>query len=82
MPLTIHYKNAEKAGLIVGVFFGILMIFFTAYINSTTDGGFSEILVTMNFSTVPMLILTGIVLAACVIASLITLKMVKRGDVC
>ena len=82
MPLTIHYKNAEKARLIVGVFFGILMIFFTAYINSTTDGGFSEILVTMNFSTVPMLILTGIVLAACVIASLITLKMVKRGDVC
>lgn len=82
MPLTIRYKNAEKAGLILGFFVGILVMIFMVYVNVINDGGFSEMLITMDFRIAPMLILTGIVLAACVIAHLITLRMVKRGDVC
>lgn len=84
MPLTIHYKNAEKAGLIMGFFAGILMMVFMVYINVTklNDGGFSEMLITMDFKILPMLAIMGIVLAVCVITNHITLRMVKRGDIC
>lgn len=83
MPLTIHFKNAEKAGLILGAFIGFLMVVFMAYLNVTSNEDvFSEMLINMDFSIAGMLIITGINLAACVIAYFITVRIVKRGDVC
>jgi len=82
MPLTVKLKSAEKAGLIVGAIAGVLIMYYAITVNVIRDGGFEEILVTMDFGIPVMLIVMGIMLAACVIAYLITLKLVKRGDVC
>lgn len=81
-PLVIKLKNTEKAGLIVGLFVGLLMMCFMIYVNVTKDGGFTELLLKMDFSIKGMFIMMGITLALCAASYLITLKTVKRGDVC
>lgn len=81
-PLIIKMKSAEKAGLTAGLFVGLLIMIFMICVNVTKEGGFEELLVTMDFNIKGMLAAAGTALAACVAAYLITLGMVKRGDVC
>lgn len=87
-PLVISLKSAEKAGLIIGLFFGFgiifpLMLLFN-YLNG--DLGESNIVLTKiyEFLDAPYFlpVVFGVAVLIYAIFYVITLNRVKRGDVC
>lgn len=82
IPLVIKMKNAEKAGLIVGFFYGVLVLFFMLHENVVNYGNDVEITVFIKFVLMKEGILIGAAVLCYAIAYAAALKIVKRGDVC
>lgn len=82
IPLVIKMKNAEKAGLIVGFFYGVLVLFFMLRENILSDGSAVETTVFIKFDLLTEGVLMGAVVLCYAIAYTAALKIVKRGDVC
>lgn len=82
IPLVIKMKNAEKAGLIVGFFYGVLVLFFMLRENILSDGSAVETTVFIKFDLLTEGVLMGAAVLCYAIAYTAALKIVKRGDVC
>lgn len=82
IPLAIKMKNAEKAGLIVGFFYGVFTLYFLLHVNFFSDGSAVETAAFIKFD----LQTEGVLMSAAVLCYAISyaaaLKIVKRGDVC
>ena len=81
IPLVIKMKNAEKAGLIVGFFYGVLVLFFMLRENILSDGSAVETTVFIKFDLLTEGVLMGAAVLCYAIAYTAALKIVKRGDV-
>ncbi|MBQ8171599.1 MAG: hypothetical protein IJZ95_06395 [Oscillospiraceae bacterium] len=85
IPLTLKIKSSEKAGLIVGIALGVGICIASGCVSIMTDGEFwgetTDVLNTI-VSPTGLLIAAGGAAAIYAVVYLITLKMVKRGDLC
>lgn len=86
-PLVIYFKNAEKAGLVLGLIFGFGVIMPTLILLNVFDGdegSMSALTKITEFMDAwyffPSVIVVAVVLYA--LFYVITLNRVKRGDVC
>lgn len=82
IPLVIKMKNAEKAGLIVGFFYGVFVLFFMLHENIFNNGSDAEITALIKFVLMKEGVLMGVTVLCYAIAYAAALKIVKRGDVC
>lgn len=78
-PLVIKYNNAEKAGLILGLFLGLIIFGFMVF-TSVYDN--DEMLEEIMFKASTLLIISGVLTATYIPSYFITLRSVKRGDLC
>lgn len=77
-PLVIKFKNAEKAGLIVGFVLGIAVFYFMVFKSVLEE----EVLFNIMFKASTLLIIAGVLAIAYIPSYFITLRSVKRGDLC
>lgn len=82
IPLAIKMKNAEKAGLIVGFFYGVLVLLFMLHVNFFADESAVETTVFIKFDLLTEGVLMGAAVLCDAAAYAAALKIVKRGDVC
>ncbi len=84
-PLVIHFKSAEKAGLLMGLIFGfglvLTMITFCTIFTEEKETFGSGFFSLLSGNWLP-LIIVGISAAIYVIFYFVLLSRVKRGDVC
>lgn len=84
-PLVIHFKSAEKAGLLMGLIFGfglvLPMITFCTIFTEEKETFVSGFFSLLSGNWLP-LIIVGISAAIYVIFYFVLLSRVKRGDVC
>lgn len=84
-PLVIHFKSAEKAGLLMGLIFGfglvLTMITFCTIFTEEKETFVSGFFSLLSGNWLP-LIIVGISAAIYVIFYFVLLSRVKRGDVC
>lgn len=84
-PLILKTKSEEKAGLIIGIVIGVLI---TPVCIAASDGNrefiepFLNMLKDFYNSATFFPIFAGVLILICVLCSLISLKIIKRGDVC
>lgn len=77
-PLVVKFKNAEKAGLIVGLVMGVIVFNFMVVKSILGE----DVLFEIMFRASTLLIIAAAFAVAYIPAYIITLRMVKRGDLC
>lgn len=82
IPLAIKMKNAEKAGLIVGFFYGVFTLYFLLHVNFFSDESAVETTAFIKFNLLTEGVLMGVAALCYAISYAAALKIVKRGDVC
>jgi len=82
IPVTIYTKNAEKAGLIVGIILGFGIVFPLMVISNIISEGEGFLGLFMQLLELPAGIVLPIIAAVYALFYVILLKRLKRGDVC
>lgn len=82
IPLVIKMKNAEKAGLIIGFFLGMLVLLFMLKENVFSDGSNMETAVLIKFDLLTECVSMGVMVILYAASYAAALEIVKRGDVC
>lgn len=77
-PLVIKFKNAEKAGFVLGLCVGVI-VFFVVVGAKITD---SEILITVIFDPITEALIIAALILLYIPAYYVTLSRIKRGDIC
>lgn len=77
-PLVIKFKNAEKAGFVLGLVFGMIIFVFMGSIEITD----SETLITMAVDPLTAAIIIAGLILLYIPAYFLTLNRIKRGDIC
>ncbi len=81
MPLVIKFKNAEKAGMVVGLIIGFGTVLPINLIQAKTDGGF-EIDIKSLITPVPTAVFLLTVVLIYALFYVLLVRRVERGNIC
>ena len=81
MPLVIKFKNAEKAGMVVGLIIGFGTVLPINLIQAKTDGGF-EIDIKSLITPVPTAVFLLAVVLIFALFYVLLVRRVERGNIC
>lgn len=81
MPLVIKFKNAEKAGMVVGLIIGFGTVLPINLIQAKTDGGF-EIDIKSLITPVPTAVFLLAVVLIYALFYVLLVRRVERGNIC
>lgn len=81
MPLVIKFKNAEKAGMVIGLIIGFGTVLPINLIQAKTDGGF-EIDIKSLITPVPTAVFLLAVVLIYALFYVLLVRRVERGNIC
>ena len=81
MPLVIKFKNAEKAGMVIGLIIGFGTVLPINLIQAKTDGGF-EIDIKSLITPVPTAVFLLAVVLIYALVYVLLVRRVERGNIC